>query len=192
MNAWLTLGARLGIKIEHRPLSDAGAFTGGGRKIVWHTTEGDSIEGAYGQLKAKNSASHFLIDPAGTVIQMIALNRAARSLAHPSGPETNRANAIQVECVGHAASSGTWPDDYYTHLADLFVLTTREFMIENVSMHPFKGPRLSGDGFFKAYGHVGHIHAPGNSHWDPGPAFRIHYLQWQILLRFLKVVVLGP
>lgn len=53
---------------------DAGAFTGGGRKLVWHTTETKALPN-YG-----GSAPHFTLDPAtGRLWQHIPLNKAARA-----------------------------------------------------------------------------------------------------------------
>jgi hypothetical protein len=37
---WLPEGHHWGLRIEHRRLPDAGPFTGGGHKLIWHTTEG--------------------------------------------------------------------------------------------------------------------------------------------------------
>jgi N-acetyl-anhydromuramyl-L-alanine amidase AmpD len=185
MSFWLPRGHHLSLHIERRPLHDAGRFTGGGWKLVWHTTQGSGAEGAFSTVRAERSAPHFIIDHSGRVIQTVALNRAACALEHNSGPETNLAHAIQVECVGHEAQSGRWSNGYYTHLADLFVLINHRLnlRIPNVSRHSFHGPRLGGREFVRAQGHLGHLHVPGNNHTDPGKEFRVHHLIGEIRVR---------
>jgi hypothetical protein len=110
---WLPEGHHWGLKIEHRRLPDAGAFTSGGHKLCWHTTEGYNIDAMWRVLRDKNAAPHFVIDPGGgdaEVYQCIALNRAARALEHPPGtPPTNTANCIhqaRVPAVHGAGEEG--------------------------------------------------------------------------------------
>jgi hypothetical protein len=148
---------------------DAGAFTGGGRKLVWHTTEGSSLPD-YG-----GSSPHFTLNPrTGDLWQHIPLNRAARALAHPSGPETNRANAIQVELIGFAKDTQDWSSGAYANVAELARWIEGAFGVPRRTGVKFTVPatRLSGQGFVDYEGHIGHAHVPGNDHWDPGK-FRI-------------------
>lgn len=160
------------IPMRHVRLEDSGPFTGGGRKLLIHTTEGGTLDSVVSTLRAKRAGVHFVIDPrTGHVIQCIPLNRAGRGLAHPSGPETNRANVIQIEVVGFAAQTGDWPDKYYYNLAQLARAIRRRFPFP-AKLRGFHRPkRFTGNGFVDFAGICGHVHVPGNDHWDPGTGF---------------------
>lgn len=144
---------------------DAGGFQGGGRKIVWHTTETRNLPN-YG-----GSAPHFTLDPAtGRLWQHIPLNRAARALK-AGGP--NFWNTIQVELIGFAKDSHAWPDGRYKRIAKLARWIEANFGVPRRAQVTFKGngatPHMASRAAFKAYaGHIGHQHVPGNDHWDPG------------------------
>lgn len=159
-------------------LPDAGSFLGGGKKIVYHTTEGSSVDGAVSALRSANAASHFVIDAHGKrpeLVQLVPLNLAARSLAHPSGPETNRANAIQIEIVGFAREAHDWSDRTYSNIADLTRWISRVFGVPHRCKVSFKvsgAAKLSGQDFYEYAGLIGHQHVPGNDHTDPGD-FRV-------------------
>jgi hypothetical protein len=173
---------------KKQQLEDAGSFTGGGHKFLVHTTEGPTLEGAFATVKAKRSAPHFILEVLHgrrRLVQCIPINRAARGLEHNSGPETNRANCIQVEVVGFtdrkaAAKLGhlelwvpNWSTDIYKHLHLLMQWAHDHFSVPMRADHPFVGQpgfaRLSGQAFVNAVGLVGHCHAAGNDHVDPGP-----------------------
>lgn len=152
---------------------DAGGFTGGGKKIVWHTTEGSSAAGAVGAYRASGSWPHLTVTFEGgrfKVFQHLPLTVAARALAHPSGPETNRANAIQIECVGFAVASEAWPAGYYVGLREVSRWIEESFGVPRRTSVQFRRgvERLGGEAFYTYSGHVGHCHVPGNDHWDPG------------------------
>ena len=111
------MGAVWHPKAIRRTHIDAGAFQGGGRKLVWHTTEGTSLPN-YG-----GSAPHFTLDPAdGRLWQHIPLDRAARALM-AGGP--NFFNTVQVEVIGFADTAQAnkvgaperavvnWPESHY-------------------------------------------------------------------------------
>lgn len=153
-------------------LQNAGSFAGGGHKIVWHTTEGDSFP-----TYTPGTNPHFTLDPRnGALRQHVPLNLASMSLQHPSGPETNRANAIQVELIGHAADTDDWSDAEYDHVRNLARWIEDNFNVRRHTQVDFRpsgqAHRLSGDAFYAYQGHIGHEHVPGNDHTDPG-AFRI-------------------
>jgi hypothetical protein len=161
---------------ERVPGRDAGVFVAAGPKIVWHTTEGSSVDGAIGAYRATGSWPHMTFDPhTGRLVQHIALNRAARALEHPAGTvETNRAHAIQVELVGFAAHTPEWPGADYARIAGLarrieaaVGVPRRKLAGFNTTPH-----RLAAGTWLRGAGHCGHQHVPGNHHWDPG-AFRI-------------------
>lgn len=144
---------------------DAGGFQGGGRKLVWHTTEGSSLPN-YG-----GSAPHFTLDPSnGRLWQHIPLNRAARALKE-GGP--NFWNTVQVELIGFAKDSHTWSEGRYAEIAKLARWIEANFGVPHTTGVTFKGkgatPHLASLAAFKSYaGHIGHQHVPGNDHWDPG------------------------
>jgi len=170
---WLPEGHHWGLNIEHKRLADAGAFSGGGHKLVWHTTEGTGMDRMWRVLRDKNAGPHFLIDPGGgdaPVYQCIPLNRAARALQHPPGtPETNLANCIQVEIVGFAKDAKDWGHVIYRDLGALAALIGHRFNIRR-GYRPFTVPakKVTPAGFPRATGHLGHGHVPNNDHWDPG------------------------
>lgn len=162
------------VKIPEAPQNLA--FTGGGHKLVWHTTEGGGIDGAVGAYHAAGVCPHFTIQVISgkrTLYQHLPINVAASALKH-SGPPTNTANCIQVEIVGFAARSGDWPDSMYHYLHELARWIHDHFGVPFTTPVQWGHPvRLSGDAFVKASGHVGHMHAPGNDHGDPGQGFHI-------------------
>lgn len=176
-------------KAEKKLLTDAGTFTGGGHKFIVHTTEGSSLDGAFSTRSQNEDAAHFILevkDGHQRLVQCIPINRAARSLEHPSGTlETNRANCIQVEVVGftdenlskqlghHELFVGNWSPQIYKAIHDLMFWTHQNFGVPMESDHPFPGhpgfARLSQQAFVDAVGLLGHCHAASNSHTDPGP-----------------------
>lgn len=172
---WLPEGPHWDLNIEHHALNDAGTFTGGGWKLVWHTTESpwEAVDSMVRVLDAKNAAPHFVIGGRKgykfpIVVQCIPLNRAARALEHNGGPETNRANAIQVEICEYTHNAPHWDDNMLKALANL------TNWIQNRVSIPFRNPRsfqnpvkYTGAGWVNATGHVGHVHCPGNTHTDP-------------------------
>jgi len=154
----------------------AGAFVASPPKLVWHTTEGSSIEGAVGAYRQHNSWPHFTLDPrTGRLVQHVPLDKAARSLEHPAGTvETNRAHAIQVELVGLARESHDWSAESYAHIADLARKIERAVGVPRRAFVTFSlgGQRLSEAAWMCGSGHCGHQHVPHNNHTDPG-ALRI-------------------
>jgi peptidoglycan hydrolase-like protein with peptidoglycan-binding domain len=154
---------------------DAGGFTGGGRKLVWHTTEGGSLPN-YG-----GSAPHFTFDPEdGRLWQHIPLNRAARALV-AGGP--NFWNAVQVELIGFADTKEAkkhgllrravinWTDEEYARIAKLARWIEANFNVPRTCGVEFVGhtAHLASLDAVKRYsGHIGHQHINGNTHWDPG------------------------
>jgi hypothetical protein len=175
-------------RAKRQQLEDAGSFTGGGRKFLVHTTEGSTLESAFNTVKANRSSPHFILEVKNgsrRLVQCIPINRAARGLEHNSGPETNKANCIQVEVVGftehkRAAELGhlelwvpNWSPDIYKHLHLLMLWTHDNFGVPMRADHPFAGQagyaRLGGQAFVNAVGLLGHCHAAGNDHTDPGP-----------------------
>jgi hypothetical protein len=175
-----TLGLALGTaflpNVERIDGNDAGAFIASPPKIVWHTTEGSSVEGAVGAFKANNSWPHFTLNPqTGRLVQHLPMTRAGRSLEHRAGTvETNRAHAIQVELVGFASESPGWSPQDYARIAQLARQIESACGVPRKAFAKFtaRGQRLSNAAWLNGSGHCGHQHVPGNNHTDPG-AMRI-------------------
>lgn len=176
--AWLPQGHHWNLHIEQERLLDAGSFTGGGWKLLWHTTESrwDQLDAMVDVLREKRAAPHLVIGGrAGrehpTVVQCVSFKRAGRALANDGsdGFQTNRANVIQVEICGFASESHLWNDARYKALANLAKLIMHRVPVLNVAAQDFSRPhRMSDSEFVEARGHVGHSMAPDNDHSDPG------------------------
>jgi hypothetical protein len=185
---WLPEGHHYDLHIEHRQLEGSGPFTGGGNKWVWHTTESGwwTVDAMFQTLREKRAAPHFVIGGrSGTehpvVIQMLPLDEAGRALAHPSGPDTNRADCIQTEICWRAGVSCDFTEWHYkafanlVRYANLHAVNSRE--VPPQLARPFADTRrFSGQGFVDAKGHCGHMHVPGNDHTDPGTGFEGSHL----------------
>ena len=151
-----------------------GDFAGGGRKIVWHTTEGSTIEDAVAAYRATRDYPHFTVQWAQgklRIAQHAPINVAVTTLVHPPGtPETNRANCIQIEICGFAKDSPNWSAAMYAALGRLARWIEANAGVPRRCGVRFAVPasRLSGTAFYAYAGHIGHEHVPGNEHWDPG------------------------
>lgn len=187
---WLPEGLHWGLHIEHHPLTGAGAFTGGGDKLTWHTTESD--RDSYLAIKelfidrdrmGLGSEPTLMIGykPKAKypfVCQFLPFNRAARALRHPAGtPETNRCNNTQIEICERAANSGEWSESYYKALANLAVLIEHRRSIPRICPRAFSDDKRWTSGQWVALrGHTGHKHAPFQDHTDPGDGFKGSHL----------------
>jgi hypothetical protein len=163
-------------KAKRVQLENAGDIGHGGAKFVVHSGETTSVQVLLDTVRAKNAAPHFILGLSRgggrELIQCIALDKAARALKHTLGPETNRANAIQVEVAEFAKNAQKWDRDLYRFLHLLMLWCHRHGGVPMEAHHPFIGQsgyhRLSGTGWVHASGLVGHCHCPGNDHIDPG------------------------
>ncbi|HEX9341994.1 MAG TPA: hypothetical protein VF995_00060, partial [Actinomycetota bacterium] len=167
---------------------DAGSFTGGGHKGLFHTTEGATAAGAIAAFRSTGSWPHFTGSFEGgrfRIWQHIPINRAARSLVHLAGHvETNRNNVIQIELVGTAAHPPSAPG-YLAGIATWMQWVEANFGVPHRSTVTFKaypgsygtnnGVRLSESSWNAYFGWLGHEHVPENLHGDPG-ALNIHAL----------------
>lgn len=154
------------------PLSDAGPFVGGPYRGVLHTTEGDSYAGALAAYKASGNSPHFTVSAAG-VWQHVALDRAAKALAHPAGTvETNRQSAIQIEIVGHAANPSL-PLGQLVPLmrwieAQTGIVPVAPKFLPYPASYGASSVRFTARTWLGFAGWCGHQHVPGNDHGDPG------------------------
>ena len=160
-----------------RPISgSSGAHVGGPFKIVHHTTEGSSAEGAMGAFRSNRSDPHFTVD-AVNVFQHIDTAEGARALRNQAGGvQTNRDSAVQIELVGFAHL----PKDRraLTNLARLCRWIESTHGVPRT--WPAGLPRPARNGrdpgghnrdpqiWDSQGGHYGHCHVPENTHWDPG------------------------
>lgn len=158
-------------------------FVGGGKGLVWHTTEGSTIEGAESAYRSNGVCPHFtiaLVRGKRVLHQHLPLNRAASALQHPSGTlPTNTAFKWQVEIVGFAHRSGEWPLALYHHLHLLAKYINRHCDVPMTEGVSWRNPvRMQSHTFYNYEGHCGHMHAASqpDEHGDPGKGFHIGYV----------------
>lgn len=153
-------------------------------KLLLHTTEGATIEGAIAAYRSHGAWPHLTVDPlTRRIVEHIDYNRAAGALYNGPDPmEPNRSSAvIQVEIVGRAANTHTYSDDWYRWLA-VYVIRplaqmlgipkrcTRFYgaMHGTIAIETWPG-RLWGQRWVTYAGILGHQNVgDGNDHWDPG------------------------
>lgn len=159
-----------------KPISgSSGGYVTGPFKIVHHTTEGSSADGAFAAFAKHRSDPHFTLDR-NTVFQHIDTGVAARALRNEAGgKQTNRDSAVQIEVVGFAGAA--------KHPRTLKNLARLCRWIEQVHAVPrewpsgFPKPAINGrdpgghnrnaETWDKESGHYGHSQVPENTHWDP-------------------------
>lgn len=166
-----------GIPTSWRPMADAGSFAGGPFKIVHHTTEGSTLEGAIGALGSKHVPSHFVVDDK-QIVQLIDTDRAAKALANaPGGVETNKDSAFQIETVGFAGKAKN--PKTLANVAALCRWLEEQYKIPRVWPNGYPKTHTAGGQdpgnhnrnaavWDTKSGHYGHSQVPENSHWDPG------------------------
>jgi hypothetical protein len=165
-----------------KPISgSSGSFTSGPFKIVHHTTEGSTAQGAFNAFRANRSDPHFTVDSTN-IFQHIDTSEAGRALRNGSGGvQTNRDSAIQIEVVGFAHRPKTRATlDNVRKLCRWIEMTHN---IPRVWPNGFPKPatasgrdpgghnRNAANWESKA-GHYGHSCVPENTHWDPAYAKR--------------------
>jgi hypothetical protein len=185
---WLPEGPHWDLNIEHHPLKGGtGSFAKGGWKLVAHTTETreDTIDALIAQFTRGDGTPHVCIGHRKgfrfpVVAQFLPFDEFAKTLEHPNNtPETNRANAIQLEIEGFAAQSGEWSENYYKALANVYVLIEHRTHVPLRLGRAFRNTdRFTPQGWIDAKGLVGHMHAPNQPkrHSDPGAHFKGSHL----------------
>lgn len=160
-----------------KPISgSSGPHTGGPFKIVHHTTEGSTAQGAMQAFATKRSDPHFTVD-ATRIYQHIDTAEGARALRNaPGGVQTNRDSAVQIELVGFAHLPKN--PDALARLARLCRWIEATHGVPRVwPAGPPKPARQGKDpgGHVRdpaiwdtRAGHYGHSQVPENTHWDPG------------------------
>jgi len=160
-----------------KPITGAsGSNLGGPFKIVHHTTEGSTAEGAMQAFANNRSDPHFTVD-ANHIYQHIDTQEGARALRNlPGGVETNRDSAVQIELVGFAHLPKN--RSTLTNLARLCRWIEAIHDVPKVWPNGFPKPAKNGrdpgghnrdaQTWDTKAGHYGHCHVPENTHWDPG------------------------
>ncbi|SCB55767.1 N-acetylmuramoyl-L-alanine amidase [Bradyrhizobium shewense] len=154
----------------------SGSYTSGPFKIVHHTTEGSSAEGAFGAFRANRSDPHFTVD-SSKIYQHIDTGRAARALRNAAGGvQTNRDSAIQIEVVGFAHRPKVMAT--LKNVQKLCNWLEAEHGIPKVWPNGLPKPAVNGHdpgghnrnaaNWDNKGGHYGHSQVPENTHWDPG------------------------
>lgn len=152
-----------------------GRYNGGPAKIVHHTTEGPTAQGAFATFAARGDDPHFTVD-ATTIYQHVDTGFAAMALRNdPGGVETNKDSAIQIELVGFAGQ----PKDAQTlsRVARLCRWIEAAHGVPRVWPAGFPKPPRNGKDpgghvrdaslWGTTGGHYGHSQVPENTHWDP-------------------------
>jgi hypothetical protein len=151
-------------------------------RIVQHTTEGSSIDGAVGAYRKNNTWPHFTVDAVKRrKVQHVPLTKPGRAMANlAGGVETNRQGAIQIELVGFAAKTQDMTDEelrwlavevYAPILAATGISTRHPRFVgtEAGTIATVKAKqRMSAADWLAFDGICGHQHVPENHHWDPG------------------------
>lgn len=154
----------------------SGQHLGGPFKIVHHTTEGSTAQGAFGAFRKNRSDPHFTVD-ATTIFQHVDTALGARALRNDAGGvQTNRDGAIQIELVAFAHL----PKDprALANVARLCRWLEATHQIPRDWPSGFPKPAKNGKDpgghnrdattWDTKSGHYGHCHVPENTHWDPG------------------------
>jgi hypothetical protein len=160
---WHPLSGPSGSMVPHVPF-----------RIVHHTTEGSTLEGAISTLGSEHYDSHFVVD-ATRIYQLIDTGMAARALRHSGPVQTNREGAVQIEMVGFAGK----PKNRQTLalMAKLCRWIEATHNVPQVWPNGFPKPPVDGqdpgghnrnaENWATKGGHYGHCHVPENIHWDP-------------------------
>lgn len=147
-------------------------------KACIHTTEGGSLAGAEAAYAAY--PPHLGYDPRYRIKhQYVRLDRHSYAFR---GAESDDECVIQVEVVGRAAETHTWPDEWYRNFAEDVIVPLRALCgipdqhlrfcraDEGIVLARSTSPIRLSDAQLRAYsGWLGHQHIPApDEHWDPG------------------------
>lgn len=184
----------LGFEVHPVP-DNCGTYShpSGGRKLTLHTTESGwgSTDVLINLFKDSTlNAPQFQIDwnnGRPRFVQYLSLHRAGCAFRGGGCPTNGAGVNVQVEIVGYAAQSHTWPDGVLEMIGDFAVRVNRGLKRLGMAEIPYATSltyygqdagftlatanarqRLSCEGTLDYMGWIGHQHFWGNDHWDPG------------------------
>jgi hypothetical protein len=153
-------------------------------KVLWHTTEGSGWPSYDGGAKAPTLTYHARYH---LWHQHFPLNRSARALMDPDGTPVreNRDNVVQVEIIATADPGNTTGLLFIGDLDDRAVndlgafsafmnrewgtpLTPAPVWLPYPQSYGDSPARMTSAEYDAFKGHLGHMHASGNHHGDPG------------------------
>jgi len=185
-DGWITEDSFAGLKREDvtkagdldEPVSDMGSYTtedGKPNKILLHVTEG-TTNGYAAYPEGNKHPAHFTVDlKKKEAYQHFSINQPAMAIK-----DYDAAGPVQIEIVGFDAESNpgyqaeynvkNFTDEDWDYLATLLRAISEQTGIPLTSSVAW-GPhtaRMNTDEFVNYEGILGHMHAPGNDHTDPG------------------------
>lgn len=184
----------------HAPITHPRAIPGNfipgiPKRFVLHTTESKGYRYRPENYFGHWNPPHWTMDTDGRLYQHFDTEVSSRGLENrPSGVETNRAGALQIELGWYAGDIANMPEPMWKSLK---LLLEWSFATQNIEPYctPFgnvaeAGLRNKFELSYKAWdafnGVCGHQNVPENVHWDPGPIpnERIKYLGLEIRADF--------
>jgi hypothetical protein len=153
------------------PGNSPGSYVGAEFRLVLHTTEGSSAEGAFSAYRGNDTWPHFTADEQ-TIYQHIDTSVSASAVLNESGGvETNRLSAIQIEMVAYAGSPKS--QAMLGLVAELCAWLEEQHGIPhewpNGEPKGESGPHnRSVENWTSRGGWYAHSQVPENSHWDCG------------------------
>lgn len=153
--------------------SHPGTMEGGKPKVTWHVTVcpsgGGYFDAMHRVLVSKESEPHILYDPLTDRLgQYFPLDTSARALSNDGDRRTNGSGSvnIQIEVVA-------MPDDFTRYWKPgpnyrALLRAIRSWGVPDAwpGGNPYGRPARTWATYVKA-GHFGHVHVPGNDHYDP-------------------------
>lgn len=184
MNPWLNNY----VHVTDNSRSGGGTYTDQPWRIVFHSTEFDisELEKLKSVVRRHFAPPHLWYRPANRLrVQSVPLDRSGFALARSSGdPQTNKARALQVELVGHAADLKNLSDQELKNIALDVVVPFVEWARSQggdvaLEFHGEPGladgrygknaaTRMSWKSWYSFNGITSHYGVPGQSHWDTG------------------------
>ena len=136
-------------------------------KILLHTTESSGLPAFSG-----NHPNIVYVPATRKWYHCTPINGSATALSNDGSHMTNRANVVQIEIVGFAKDSAKLPQTAIDDLGAFVAWMFKEWGVPVVAAPKWTGSnttaRMSWCQFVAFKGLLGHQHAPGNNHWDPG------------------------
>jgi hypothetical protein len=151
-------------------------------RIVIHEIQGDD---RLSMIQSHPAPPHLWYDPVSRDLhQTVPFSRSAFALWQGNGVYTNRARAIQVELAGFSEYEPVETLQQLTNIAEDVIVPICQWVamvsgqidLNNVtgpftisgSASEFAPQRFSEHLWTHFNGVCGHVHVPGNDHWDPG------------------------